>query len=50
MKSNIITDGNIKNDTWDNNVEILSFSLGLTRGDNIDNTDGDDVRGRWVLH
>ena len=41
MKPNNTPEGNIENDTRDNINEVLSFSLGLIREDNIDNTDGD---------
>ena len=39
MKPNIITDGNVENDIGNNIDEIPSFSLRLTKGDNIDNID-----------
>ena len=42
MKPNNTPDGNIENDTGDNIDEVLSFSLGLTRGDNTDGDDGND--------
>ena len=35
-KQNITTYGNVENDTDDNIDKVPSFSLGLTRGDNID--------------
>jgi len=40
-KPNITPSGNIENDTGDNIDELSSFSLGLTMGDNDDNTDFD---------
>ena len=40
-KSNITPNGNIENDTGDNNDEAHSFSLGLTIRDNDTKTDFD---------
>jgi len=42
MKPQITTNCDSENDTGDNIDEVPSFSLGLTRGDNIDGDDGND--------
>ena len=43
MKPKITPDCDRENDTGDNIDEVLSFSLGLTRGDNTDSNDGNDI-------
>ena len=42
IKPNITPDCEVRNETWDNINEIHSFSLGITKGDNVDDDDCND--------